>query len=90
MDGKGKEKPLGIHIRQTRHPSRIHLLLKNRRRVTRAIYQIAKMVLQCLFIVFLVHVFEDFNYNGRVAGVVEVYFLVVWDLADLAATEVSY
>jgi len=90
MDGKGKEKPLGIHIRQTRHPSRIHLLLKNRRRVTRAIYQIAKMVLQCLFIVVLVHVFEDFNYNGRVAGVVEVYFLVVWDLADLAATEVSY
>lgn len=64
-------------------------LLQNRRRIPCAIYQIGKMVLQRLFIAGLVHVLEDFDHDARVPVCVEVDFLVVRDLADLAGGLVS-
>lgn len=51
-------------------------LRNHRRSITRAIYQIGKMVLQGFFVGWLVDVLEDFEDDAGVASVVEVDFLV--------------
>lgn len=59
-------------------------LAQNSRRIPRAINQVAKMVLQRLLIAALLHILEDLHHNARVPLCIQVDFLVVGNLADLA------
>jgi hypothetical protein len=66
------------------HPSQNSCtLLKHIRTIARVVDQIMEMVLQCLFIWFL-DALQDLENDAAVARVVEVNFLVVGDLADIA------
>jgi hypothetical protein len=52
--------------------------------ITGSFNEVGKVVFQRFFIAGVVKVFKDLDYDAGVAGVVEVDFLVVGDLADLA------